>query len=48
MNSKYEAMSLAQLKAEAKEKGLKNVSALRKHELVNYYKDRQKRQWLKK
>ena len=34
MNSKYEEMSLAELKAVAKEKGLKNISALRKHELM--------------
>ena len=34
MNSKYEEMSLAELRAEAKEKGLKSISALRKHELL--------------
>ena len=34
MNSKYEEMSLAELKAVAKERGLKNISALRKHELM--------------
>ena len=34
MNNKYEEMSLVELKAVAKEKGLKNISTLRKHELV--------------
>ncbi len=34
MSIKYEEMSLAQLRAEAKEKGLKSISTLRKHELV--------------
>ncbi len=34
MNNKYEEMSLVDLKAMAKEKGLKNISALRKHELI--------------
>ena len=34
MNNKYEEMSLAELKVVAKERGLKNISALRKHELM--------------
>ena len=34
MNNKYEDMSLADLKVVAKEKGMKNISTLRKHELV--------------
>ena len=34
MNNQYEEMSLTNLKNLAKEKGLKNISALRKHELV--------------
>ena len=34
MNNKYEDMSLAELKAVAKEKGLKNISTLRKQELM--------------
>lgn len=34
MNNKFETMSLAELKAVAKEKGIKNISAVRKHELI--------------